>query len=89
MDISIEEFEKLTREEKEFVLRYGSDNCVLGILDPGLGESLSDIFGEIDGKWHLLYVEDDAYYLADDIALTEECLQYTCRDIEALINQRA
>ena len=74
--ITLEDFGKLSRVEKEFILTYGSDNCTLVKFNPDLEDILCNRFGKdtydeedmallgklaTDGKWHLMHLEADLW----------------------------
>lgn len=81
MNISIEHFNRLSDTEKEFVLKYGADNCMIVKFSDNLIDTLFTNYGEetydendialfnsiIDEKWHIVYsYDDDEYFLCED-----------------------
>ena len=78
MNITIEQFNRLNDIEKEFVLKYGADNCSLVKFEKTTFRTLCDYYGKetyneddialiksiTDNKWHIVYCyEDGEYYL--------------------------
>lgn len=81
MNISIEHFNRLSDTEKEFVLKYGANNCMLVKFSDNLIDTLFTNYGEesyyesdialfesiVDDKWHIVYTyDDDEYFLCGD-----------------------
>lgn len=103
MLITLEDFNKLTDQEKVFIFTYGSENCTLVKFGDGTMDYLVSAYGEDnyddddialleslpDGKWRLVYECDGDYFLCgdDNLVFDEECFTDTSGDIGLLIKQ--
>lgn len=103
--ITLENIAKLTPEEQEFMFEHGAKNCLVVKFSEDFIDILYDYFGEgtydeedikmleslSDGKWHLMYTDDDEdYFLCgdDNLVFVDDCFEETSDNLCLLIDQK-